>query len=169
MRDTTKKRLTSKSMMDATLHEHKLRLASETVDVLLQVAELGEKVKVFEAVIWFPRLQSMVNGNHARGMSGSISGIDVMTKSVTTTKIMTWCCAGRCLIQLERDGHRITLITADDEKPWNRDMAHVAPGMGPMGIQSIDADFIEALKILYEATRYGGEIVLTDDDKVTIG
>jgi hypothetical protein len=96
-------------------------------------------------------------------------------------EILTWCCAGRCLIQLQW-GPRIlskrekadppavlTLITADDEQPWRRDMAHVAPGMGPMGIQHIDADAVEAMVLLYTVTRWASEIVLVPDDSVTIG
>ncbi len=152
-------RLTNKVMMDASLLEYKLCKASKTVDVLLQLRDLHEKIKVFEAVVWFPRLQAMVNGTSVRGMSGSVRNV----------KVMTWCCAGRCLIQLERCGHRLTLITADDEAPWRRDMAHVAPGMGPMGIQGIDAEWLEAMTMLYEVTRWGGEITLTDDDNVNIG
>lgn len=153
------KRLMTEDMMQAAIAEYNLRLRSKTIDVLLQVAELNEKIKVFESVVWFPRLQAMVNGTSARGMRGKCRGIDVLT----------WCCAGRCLVQFDRQGHRLTLITADDEKPWSRDMAHVAPGMGPMGIQSIDADHLEALKMLYEATRWGGEITLEDDENVSIG
>lgn len=103
--------------------------------------------------------QGMVNGTDARGMSGTCRGI----------KVTTWCCAGRCLIQLERDGHQITLITADDEAPWQREMAHVAPHMGPMGVQSIDADYLEAMKLLCEITRYGNEMVLQANDDVSIG
>ncbi len=152
-------RLTTKVMMDALLLEYKLCKASRTVDVLLKLRDLHEKIKVFEAIVWFQRLQAIVNGTSARGMSGGCRNV----------RVMTWCCAGRCLIQLERGGHRITLITADDEVPWRRDMAHVAPGMGPMGIQGIDAEWLEAMTMLYEVTRWGEEITLADDDNVSIG
>jgi hypothetical protein len=149
-------RLTTNDLMSVALVEHRLR---DLVQSVLSVAELHDKVKVFEAVVWFPRLQAVVNGTRHRGMQGTCRDI----------KVMTWCCAGRCLIQLERNSHRITLITADDEKPWNRDNCHVAPGMGPMGIQSIDAEWLEAMRMLYEATRYGDQIVLKPDDEVSIG
>ncbi len=150
------KRLTTKLMMDATLAWCRIE---ETLGVHEQVAELHVKVKLFEALVWFPRLRAMVNGTKCRGMSGAFRGINVRT----------WCCAGRCLIQFDRANASITLITADDEKPWFREMATVAPDMGPMGIQGIDAEHIHALVMLYEAVRYGGEIVLNDDEDVTIG
>lgn len=152
-------RLTTQAMMDGALQEHRLRDLIPRVDVLLELRDLHEKVKVFEATVWFPRLQAVINKTHHRGMSGNCRGIT----------LMTWCCAGRCLIQLERGNHRLTLITADDEQPWQRDTAHVAPGMGPMGIQSIEADALEALKMLYEVTRYASEITLTDVVIVSIG
>lgn len=139
----------------------------EHLDWLLlvqQSAALHEKVKVFEATIWFPRLQAIVNSTNSRGMSGS-----VVPPGSRAIKVMTWCCAGRCLIQLERGDTSITLITADDEAPWQRDNVHVAPGMGPMGIQSIDAEHLDALVLLYECTRYGSLIELYPDDNVTIG
>lgn len=150
------KRLTTKRMMEAQLSV--MRIA-DVLETHQQVADLNVKVRVFEAVVWFPRLQAQVNGTDERGMSALFHGI----------KVMTWCCAGRCLIQLERDGAVVTLITADDEAPWQREMSHVAPNMGPMGIQHIDAEFLDALKLLYEATRYGDEINLTPDANVSIG
>jgi hypothetical protein len=150
------KRLSTRAMINANLAS--CRNPDSVASEHEQYRDLHEKVKVFEAVVWFPRLQTQVNGTDSRGMGGEVRGI----------KIMTWCCAGRCLIQLEREGHTLTLITADDEKPWMRKTAHVAPNMGPMGIQHVDADYVEALKLLYEATRYGVEITLVPDNKVTI-
>jgi hypothetical protein len=151
-------RLSIKTLTDAELWA--ARLPDQHIAVeLQQSAQLHERIKVFEAVIWFPHLRAQVNGSDSRGMSGTCRGF----------KVMTWCCAGRCLIQIERTGARVTLITADDEKPWRRDTAHMVPPMGPMGLQSIDAEFLDALAMLYEVTRYGGEIVLTPDPDVTIG
>lgn len=154
-----KTRLTMRFFVDAELASAQLEDHSDLLVRLRENRELREKIKVFEAVVWFPMLQKQVNGTNARGMEGTCRGI----------KVMTWCCAGRCLLQLERNGHQITLITADDEAPWNRDNAHVAPGMGPMGLQGIDAEFLEALVMLYEVTRYGAEITLVPNDNVTIG
>lgn len=121
--------------------------------------EISSRVKLFEAVTWFPYLQQQVNASKCRGMRGKCRDVTVLT----------WCCAGRCLIQLEKGRDRLTLVTADDEKPWQRDMAHVAPFMGPMGWQGVDADHVEALKMIYTCTRYGDEIKLADDEKVSIG
>lgn len=117
------------------------------------------KVKLFEALVWFPVLQGIVSKSDSRGMRGSCRGVE----------IMTWRCAGRCLIQLECGEHRVTLITADDEKPWQRDYACVAPNMGPMGIQSIDADAIEAETMLYKVIRWVGDLALLPSESVTIG
>jgi hypothetical protein len=146
-------------MMDVMLAFTRLTYTDEMLNAVEQHHEISSRVKLFEAVVWFPRLQGMVNGTDSRGMSGTVRDI----------KVMTWCCAGRCLIQLERGGNSLTLITADDEKPWQRDNAHVAPFMGPMGIQVIDADYVEAMKLLYESARYGGELALKPDENVTIG
>lgn len=145
-------RLTTRALIDQSLAQ------SRNPASALCISDLTERVKVFEAVVWFPRLQSQVNGTDVRGMSGTVRGI----------KVMTWCCAGRCLIQLQRDGHTLTLVTADDEAPWRREMAHVAPHMGPMGVQHVDAEPVEALRLLYEATRYADELTLAPDDAVTV-
>jgi hypothetical protein len=153
------KRLDTARLTEASLFVSRLRRRNDLFEDNENIAEIFSKVKVFEAVVWFPRLQAQVNGTRARGMSTTFRGI----------KLMTWCCAGRCLIQMERDGHRLTLITGDDEPPWRRDMARVAPDMGPMGVQDIDADPVEAMKMLYECTRYSAELNLTPDDKVTLG
>ncbi len=151
-------RLTTDLLSESSSKLYRFQDKLEWLKVIDQNFQLHEKIKVFEAVVWFPYLQELVNSTNSRGMSGYCRDI----------KIMTWCCAGRCLIQLERNGHRITLITADDEEPWNRELAHVAPGMGPMGLQSIDAEFLEALIMLYETTRYGKDITLAFDDNVGI-
>ncbi len=152
-------RLTIQNILDATLKFSDFTYKLDWLRIVKENFELREKIKVFEAIVWFPYLQEQINSTNSRGMSGSCRNI----------KIMTWCCTGRCLIQLERNSHRVTLITADDEEPWNRDNAHVAPNIGPMGLQSIDAEYLEALIMLYEVTRYWKEIKLSPDDKVTIG
>jgi hypothetical protein len=146
-------RMTTQKMMDISLAECRAN------DGRGEYHHIREQVKVFEAAVWFPKLQAAVNATDSRGLGGVVRGV----------KVMTWCCAGRCLIQFERDSHRITLITADDEKPWQRDMAHVAPLMGPMGIQSIDAEAVEAMRMIYEATRWADELELRPDDNITIG
>lgn len=134
-------------------------MASESIEQMGMFAEIRAWSKVFEAVVWFPRLQALVNSTDSRGLLGTCRDISVMT----------WCCAGRCLIQLERDGARLTLITADDEKPWSRTDSHVAPFMGPMGIQGIDAEYTDALKLIHEVVRYGDQITLAPNDNVGIG
>lgn len=152
-------RLTTQMLMDASLQT----IRREQYDVISRHAmfnaEINERAKLFEALVWFPRLQAIVNGTDSRGMKGTCR----------TIVVMTWCCAGRCLIQLERNGHRITLITADTEKPWARADYHQWPNMGPMGWQSVDGGFSEIMMILYEATRYGDEIKLEPSDSVSIG
>jgi hypothetical protein len=150
------KRLTTDKMNECAMTVCRL---ADTIQLYEQTRELRERVKVFEAAVWFPRLQAVVNGTDARGMSGACRDV----------KVMTWCCAGRCLIQLTRGDATLTLITADDEKPWSRDNAHVACHMGPMGVQHVDAEYVDALKLIHTATRYGAEMTLTRDDAVTIG
>jgi hypothetical protein len=140
------KRLTTDEMNECAMTVCRL---ADTIQLYEQTQELRERVKVFEAAVWFPRLQAVVNGTDARGMSGACRDV----------KVMTWCCAGRCLIQLTRG----------DEKPWSRDNAHVACHMGPMGVQHVDAEYVDALKLIHTATRYGAEMTLTRDDAVTIG
>jgi hypothetical protein len=152
-------RLTMRDLTDAQMTLARLVGLPGVLERWEQAAELNQKVKVFEAAVWFPHLQKQVNGTDQRGMSGKCRDV----------KVMTWCCAGRCLIQLERPGTSITLITADDEGPWRREMAHVAPSMGPMGIQNVDAEYLDVLRLLYEVTRYGSGITLSPDPDVTIG
>lgn len=152
-------RLTTQLLMGVTLKASRLEEADPLFRFSMYASQIDSRMKLFEAMVWFPRLQAIVNGTDSRGMSGTCR----------TIAVSTWCCAGRCLVQLERGGHRITLITADDEKPWTRAEWHQWPNMGPMGWQSIDGEFAEIMKILYEATRYGDEIAIVPNDSITIG
>ena len=152
------KRLTTKILMDTTLKASRREQTDELFELRQAFAEIETKVKVFEAVVWFPRLQNKISKSKSRGMSAIFRGI----------KLMTWCCAGRCLLSFSKGTHEITLITGDDEERWYRDVSHVAPNMGPMGIQTIDADWLEAMQILYLATRYKDEINLVDSTSITI-
>lgn len=120
--------------------------------------DLHARAKMFEALVWYPTLQKMVNDCSSRGMSGELRGM----------KVMTWCCAGRCLIQFEEGDATLTLITADDEAPWGREDAHVAPFMGPMGVQHVDGEYYALLKMLYKAMRYGNELDLKPNNDVSI-
>lgn len=124
-------------------------------------AQLHRKTKLFEACVWYPHLKSQVNRSSKQGMSGTLPcGI----------RVRTYCLAGRCLITMTRDKHQLTLITADDEEPWQRDMASTSPDMGPMGIQSVQTpDGWGLLTMLYEAIRYGAGIDLQDDSHVCVG
>jgi len=148
------KRLSTRDLIEAGLQ----LIRQKGLEMVEVNHELQSRVKLFEAVVWFPHLQAVVNACDSRGMSGELRGM----------KVLTWCCAGRCLIQFEEGGATLTLITADDEGPWKRETAHVAPFMGPMGIQHVDGEYVDILKMIYKATRYGGEISLSPNSSVGI-
>lgn len=148
-------RLNSKSMTDAMLAISRMG----SVGAIAEASnDLHARTKMFEALVWFPHLQKIVNGCQSRGMKGELRGM----------KVLTWCGAGRCLIQFEEGDATLTLITADDEEPWQLESCHVAPFMGPMGIQHVDGEFCDLLKMLYKAIRYGCDISLKADDSVGI-
>jgi hypothetical protein len=123
-------------------------------------AQLHLKTKLFEACVWYPHLKVQINRSRKKGMSGTLPcGI----------LVRTYCLAGRCIITMARGEHELTLITADDEDPWRRDMASTCPDMGPMGIQSVQTpDGWGLLTMLYEAIRYGAGLELQDDPAVSV-
>lgn len=78
------------------------------------------------------------------------SGDIIETAGKYTVK--TWCTAGRCLVEIESDDARITLITAEDEDAMR------------MGVQGIDATEAQALDLLNRAEMAwrGGGYTLMD-------
>lgn len=152
-------RLNSRDMMDGMLKVTRAIGGMGDAGVYYEASnDLSVRAKMFEALVWYPTLQKMVNSCFSRGMSGELRGM----------KVMTWCCAGRCLIQFEEGDATLVLITADDEAPWRRENCHVAPFMGPMGVQHVDGEYHDLLKMLYKAMRYGNELDLKPDNDVSI-
>lgn len=127
----------------------------------LDVAEASERVHAavkerngFERAVWFGGMQKMVRASKKSGMSAP----PVETTFVTLA-LVTFCSAGRCMIQLDSPTSRVTLITAEDE-----DEAR-------MGVQGIDATEAEALSMLDAAVHFWreGAILLADDTKIGLG
>jgi hypothetical protein len=77
-----KRRLTTRDLTESALaaYGRSPQVDRAAVDLALQAAELHGRIKVFEAAVWFPRLQAQVDATDSRGMSGSARGVKVMTR-----------------------------------------------------------------------------------------
>lgn len=135
-------RLTSQLTMVASLKAYRSQNGESCNPGWLDVNAAYERVRArvkasdgFERAVWFGGLQTAVRATDLRALSA-----DIATPSGTLT-LMTYCCAGRCLVQMERGDDRVTLIAAEDESEPR------------MGIQGIDATEASALALLTEAQR----------------
>ena len=133
-------RLTSRLILTAALKSHSRRGDPEAA--WLDINESSERVRArvkdpkgFERAVWFGGLQAAVRATRERGLSANI---DTHGGKLTLT---TYCLAGRCMVQIESDAARLTLITAEDEAE-----AH-------MGVQGIDATEGQAIDLLNAAQR----------------
>jgi hypothetical protein len=121
-------------------------------------------VKVFEGYPWYlGGIQEKVEKCDHRGLSGKGIG----------WSILIYCLAGRCLITLkdEKTQETLTLITADDEKPFSRQKWMIPghlKGMGPMGIQGYDCTEETAKRLLTLAITSFPELE-TDDEVHLLG
>jgi hypothetical protein len=64
--------------------------------------------------------------------------------------------------------NQITLITAEDEPPFQRHVWNAYDNWGPMGIQSIDATEEEATFMLCYVIKYWREFNICADEDVTM-
>jgi hypothetical protein len=109
----------------------------------LDIAEQSEGIHAlaksptgFEQTVWFGGLQKAVLDTNDRSL-----GAKFTAKDGTTIEMLTYCCAGRCVIQLDAPDARLTLITAEDETEPR------------MGVQGIDATVDQAQGLLIAATE----------------
>lgn len=111
------------------------------------------RVKDFERDVWFNGgLQQTVVDESHRGLSGAGDWYEVRV----------WSAAGRTLITLEETATQefVTLITADDEKPYaRREHGH---DMGPMGIHGHCCTEDTAMRLLDAAIADFPSIVPSD-------
>lgn len=108
----------------------------------------------FECHVWFNGLQRAVRDSGCTDMSSG----KVLTPIGDLT-LVTFCSAGRCVLQIDSDVARLTLITAEDE-----DEAR----MGVRGIDATEEQALELLATIVAAWKHG-KIVMQDDTKNGIG
>lgn len=113
----------------------------------LDIAEQSDAVHAltksptgFEQTVWFGGLQKAVLATNDRSL-----GAKFTAKDGTTIEMLTYCLAGRCVIQLDAPDARLTLITAEDETEPR------------MGVQGIDATVDQAQGLLIAATEAWSE------------
>ena len=107
---------------------------------------LHTAVKTFERERWFNGgLQQFVLDQSHSALGGSDDMVEV--------RLLTL--AGRCMITIEDKGTRqsITVITADNEKPYAR-REYGSEDMGPMGIQGFDCTEAVGLALLEHVTSH---------------
>jgi hypothetical protein len=132
--------------------------AAEAAPVRQAFEEIYDAVEEFERAAWYGGLQQVVRDCPQRGMRGKARALT----------FRTFVCAGRCMLTLEAEsGANVTLITADDEAPYQRRSAG-SPKMGPMGLQSVHASRDQAVAMIRESGRYWREFCLKADEHVAI-
>lgn len=106
---------------------------------------IQEKVKRFQADVWFCGMQKTVNDSTFSGMSFKCNNLTVLS----------FCCAGRCMITIEDKESSVTLITDP------------TTSRGCMGLQGINATREQALNLLQAAiVAHKRGCKLEDDRKV---
>lgn len=89
----------------------------------------------FEPRVWFGGLQAAVRATNVRALNGTF-----VAATGEAIEVTTYCCAGRCVIQIETPTDRVTVVTAEDESEPR------------MGVQGIDATEETALRLLAATT-----------------
>lgn len=127
--------------------EQRLRRRVPTLDadqcskICSSIDRITTKVKDFERDVWFKGgLQEHVQKQTDRGLKAETTEFEALLFSS----------AGRVLITLTdtESKESITLITAEDEKPYARRELTGSEDMGPMGIQGLDCTEDAALYLL---------------------
>lgn len=81
------------------------------VRVQIATARICEKVKEFEAKVWFKGLQDMIHAEkHERGISAKLG------KKHKNFKVLTWTGMGRTMITIEDDDASVTCVADEDSK-----------------------------------------------------
>lgn len=114
------------------------------------------KVKEFERDVWFNGgLQQRVQKETVRGLKASGEDFEALLYST----------AGRVLIALTDTESKqfITVITAEDEKPYERKELSGSEDMGPMGIQELNCTEGTALRLLETAMMKFPDVVPAPD------
>ena len=127
---------------------------AEATPIFKASQRVHASVKQFERKVWFRGLQRKIAACQTRGMEGEGNGFTARAYTI----------AGRCLITLEDQASKqqVTLITADDEKPYERLKMPGLPSryarhrsrstpMGAMGVQSYECTFETAMTLLGKA------------------
>lgn len=133
--------------------------ASQAHELMAGFSAINEAVDLFEREAWYAGLQAAIQAVPQRGMSGEANGL----------KLLTWVCAGRCMLTIEGGGESVTLITADNEAPYQRPRNPGDPKMGPMGMQSVDATAAGAVRLITRARDEWRELGLQANENVTWG
>jgi hypothetical protein len=124
-------------------------------------AMIQQLVNTFEAMVWYPHMQKMVDASKRSGMKAELDGLDVLV----------YTCAGRTMITLQKDDYySFTLITAEGETPHRREDVITRDKMGPMGYQSIYGSANMAREMVEKviAAIHTGKFNLKDDNEVGI-
>ena len=132
----------------------------QAIPYLYAYAAVDTAVNAFETLVWYPYLQKLIQDCPNRGMSVQIG----------PTKMLTYSMAGRCMLTLSNEkGSWISLVTADDEKPYNRVEVIKREKMGPMGYNGPCATANEIMKMISDVIGARENLELKPDDGVGIG
>lgn len=122
------------------------------IKVQLATARLCNKVKEFEARVWFKGLQDMIHATKERGVSAKLG------KKHKNFCVLTWTGMGRTMITIEDDDASVTCV-ADEDSKESRTGFH---GIRATGEQAL-ALYNKAIA-LYE----DGTLKFKDDKKVSM-
>lgn len=128
-----------RSMWKAPTHDY-----SDCVPLWRAIDEASDLTREFEREVWFQNCQSGEAGLQ-QIVNGCRTGQKAEGNGYT---LLIMCCAGRCLLTFSNEeGEQITLITADDEKPFERRRSG-SEKWGPMGIQSMFGEHENLLQMI---------------------
>lgn len=120
--------------------------------VQLASIRIQNKIKEFDAKVWFKGLQDQIHATECRGVSAKLG------KKHDNFCVLTWTCAGRTMITFE-DDHAMVTAVADEDSKESRTGLH---GICATGEQAIA--LIEKAITLFE----NGTLKFKDDEKVSM-
>jgi hypothetical protein len=120
--------------------------------VQLATTRIQNKIKDFDAKVWFKGLQNQIHDTTCRGVSAKLG------KKHSNFCVLTWTCAGRTMITIEDDNASVTAV-ADETSKESRTGLHGIRATGEQAVALID----RAISLFEDGT-----LKFKDDKKVSM-
>lgn len=120
--------------------------------VQLATTRIQNKIKEFDAKVWFKGLQKQIHDTKCRGVSAKLG------KKHKNFCVLTWTGMGRTMITIEDDDASVTAV-ADEDSPESRTGLHGIHATGEQALALID----KAISLFEDGT-----LKFKDDEKVSL-